>query len=169
MTISWNRQNFSGEDPEQHPAVVALRAKQGAGLIEVGSSRGEVWAVYSSASAIEALTFLRDDPGLSFDYLSDVTAVHWPDREGAEFDVVYQLYSIGNKTRFRVKVPLAQDQETGTVTGIWPTAEWLEREVFDMFGIRFSGHPDQRRILNPEGFDGHPLRKEFPLKGRVRW
>lgn len=169
MSIDWNRQNFSGEDPEQHPAVVALRAKHGAGLIGVGISRGEVWAVVSPENAIEILTFLRDDPGLSFDYLSDVTAVHWPDRDGAEFDVVYQLYSIGKKVRFRVKVPLSQDQETGTVTGIWPTAEWLEREVFDMFGIRFSGHPDQRRILNPEGFDGHPLRKEFPLKGRVSW
>lgn len=169
MTINWNRQNFSGDDPEQHPAVIALRRNCASALLETGSSCGEVWAVVAPAQAIEALTMLRDEPGLSFDFLSDVTAVHWPQREGAEFDLVYQLYSLDNRLRFRVKVPLSQDQEVSTVVGIWATAEWLEREVYDMFGIRFTGHPDQRRILNPEGFEGHPLRKEFPLQGRVRW
>ena len=169
MTINWNRQNFSGDDPEQHPAVVALRKNHGSALIEIGSSCGEVWAVVSPEYAIEVLTALRDDPGLAFDFLTDVTAVHWPERKGAEFSLVYQLYSLGNKMRFRVKIPLAEDQGAETVVGLWTTAQWLEREVYDMFGIRFAGHPDQRRIINPEGFEGHPLRKEFPLKGRVRW
>lgn len=169
MTIDWNRQNFSGEDPEQHPAVLALKGGFESALIEIGSSSGEVWAVVKPEQAAEVLTMLRDEAGLAFDYLSDVTAVHWPGRTNAEFDVVYQLYSMGNKMRFRVKVPLGQDQEARSVVNIWATAEWLEREVYDMFGIRFAGHPDQRRILNPEGFEGHPLRKEFPVKGRVRW
>ena len=169
MTIDWNRQNYSGEDPEQHPAVLAVKSSHGSALIEVGSSNGEVWAVVKPDQAVGVLTMLRDDPGLKFDYLSDVTAVHWPGRTNAEFDVVYQLYSMDNKVRFRVKVPLDQDQEADSVVNIWAAAEWLEREVYDMFGIRFAGHPDQRRILNPEGFEGHPLRKEFPVKGRVRW
>ena len=169
MTVNWNRQNFSGEDPEQHPAVIALRKKPEIPLIETGIHRGEVRAVVSPEHSIEALTFLRDDPGLAFDMLIDVTAVHWPQRKGAEFDVVYHLYSLGNRMRFRVKVPLAEGREVPSSVGVWPAADWLEREVFDMFGIRFAGHPDQRRILNPEGFDGNPLRKEFPVKGRVRW
>jgi len=169
LTVNWNRQNFSGEDPEQHPAVVALRKNAGTPLVGVGIFRGEVTAVLSPEHSIEALTLLRDDPGLVFDMLADVTAVHWPQREGAEFDVIYHLYSLSNKMRFRVKVPLAEGQEIRSVVGVWTTAGWLEREVFDMFGIHFAGHPDQRRILNPEGFDGHPLRKEFPVQGRVRW
>jgi NADH/F420H2 dehydrogenase subunit C len=169
LTIDWNRQNFSGEDPEQHPAVEALKSSHGSALIEIGSSNGEVWAVVAPEHAIEVLTMLRDETGLAFEYLSDVTAVHWPGRDKSEFDVVYQLYSIKNRLRFRVKVPLNQDQEAASVVNIWSTADWLEREVYDMFGIRFTGHPDQRRILNPEGFEGHPLRKEFPVKGRVQW
>lgn len=169
MTIDWNRQNFGAEDPEQHPAIQVLRRSHGSALVGVGSSSGEVWVVVAPDHAVEVLTVLRDEPGLAFDYLSDVTAVHWPGRDEAEFDLVYQLYSIDNRTRFRVKVPLGQDQEPMSVVNLWPAAEWLEREVYDMFGIRFAGHPDQRRILNPEGFEGHPLRKEFPLQGRVRW
>jgi NADH-quinone oxidoreductase subunit C len=169
LTIDWRRQNYSGDDPEQHPAILAIKGSRESALIETGSSNGEVWAVIRPDQAIEVLTMLRDDPGLAFDYLSDVTAVHWPGRTDAEFDVVYQLYSLERKWRFRVKVPLGQDEEAESVVKIWATAEWLEREVYDMFGIRFAGHPDQRRILNPEGFEGHPLRKEFPVKGRVRW
>lgn len=169
MTVNWNRQNFSGEDPEQHPAVIALRKNEGTPLVGVGIFRGEVTVVLSPEHSIEALTLLRDDPGLGFDMLADVTAVHWPERAGAEFDIVYHLYSLASKMRFRVKVPLAEGQEIRSVVKVWTTAGWLEREVFDMFGIHFAGHPDQRRILNPEGFDGHPLRKEFPVQGRVRW
>jgi NADH-quinone oxidoreductase subunit C len=169
LTVDWNRQNFSGDDPEQHPAINALRRSHASALIEVGSSCGEVWAVIAPEASIAVLTMLRDEPGLSFDFLADITAVHWPQRKEAEFDLVYQLYSLDNKVRFRIKVPLSPDQEAATVVGIWSTAEWLEREVYDMFGIRFAGHPDQRRILNPEGFEGHPLRKEFPLRGRVTW
>jgi NADH-quinone oxidoreductase subunit C len=169
LTANWNRQFFPGDDPEKHPAVEALRRNFASAVMEVKHSSGEVWAVVSPSEAIGALTMLRDDPDLKFDFLSDLTAVHWPKREGAEFEMVYQLYSISHRQRFRVKVPLADGQDTATVYGIWQVADWLEREVYDMFGIRFEGHPDQRRILNPDGFEGHPLRKEFPLQGRVRW
>ena len=169
MTVNWNRQNFKGGDPEKHPAVEALRRDHGSAILEIGSSSGEVWAVISPADAVAVLTFLRDDPALLYDYLSDLTAVHWPDRPGAEFDVVYQLYSIAKHNRFRVKVRLAEGESVATASAIWGAADWLEREVYDMFGIRFDGHPDLRRILNPDHFEGNPLRKEFPLQGRVRW
>lgn len=169
MTVNWNRQNFSGEDPEKHPVVEALRREFAADILGVDSSSGEVWVVISSGAAIKVLTTLRDDPALHFDFLSDLTAVHWPEREGSEFEIVYQLYSISHHMRFRVKVSLAEGESTPTATGIWMAADWLEREVNDMFGIRFEGHPDPRRILNPDTFEGYPLRKEFPVQGRVRW
>ena len=169
MTVNWNRQNYRGENPEEHPAVLALRQEKASAVLEVGTSCGEVWVVIPPEEAVAVLTLLRDDPAMKFDFLSDLTAVHWPERTGAELDVVYQLYSIPHHQRFRVKVRLAEGQSTPTATGIWTTADWLEREVFDMFGIVFEGHPDPRRIINPDGFEGHPLRKEFPLEGRVRW
>lgn len=169
MTANWKRQFFPGEDPEKHPAVEALRRDLPTAVLEIKRFGGEVWAVISPAEAIAALTLLKNDPALNFDFLSDLTAVHWPKRQGTEFELVYQLYSISHRQRFRVKVPLADGQDAATVYDLWKAADWLEREVYDMFGIRFEGHPDQRRILNPDGFEGHPLRKEFPLKGRVRW
>ena len=169
MTVNWNRQNFSGDDPEKHPAIETLRRDHSSAILEIGSCSGEVWAVVSPGDAVAVLTLLRDDPSLRYDFLSDLTAVHWPDRQGAEFDVVYQLYSIANRKRFRVKVRLADGESTPTASTIWGAADWLEREVYDMFGIRFDGHQDLRRILNPDHFEGNPLRKEFPLQGRVRW
>jgi NADH-quinone oxidoreductase subunit C len=114
----------------------------------------------------EALRVLREEPSLRFDVLSDLTAVHWPDRE-KPFEVVYQLYSIPYRTRYRLKVPLGEGEKIPTSTGLWRSADWMEREVFDLFGIPFEGHPDLRRILNPEDFDGHPLRKDFPLLGKA--
>jgi len=169
LTADWNRQNFSGSDPESHPAVAALRRELPSAVLEVGTSCGEVWAVVAPSDSIAVLTLLRDNPALLFNFLSDLTAVHWPKREGAEFDVVLQLYSISLRHRFRIKVRLAEGESTPTASGVWKTADWLEREVYDMFGIRFEDHPDPRRILNPDSFEGHPLRKEFPLQGRVRW
>jgi len=169
LTADWNRQNFSGSDPESHPVVVALRKELPSAILEVGTSCGEVWAVVASSESIAVLAFLRDAPEFLFDFLSDLTAVHWPKREGAEFEIIYQLYSISRPNRFRIKVRVAEGESTPTATGVWKTADWLEREAYDMFGIRFEDHPDPRRILNPDNFEGYPLRKEFPLQGRVRW
>lgn len=169
MTIDWKRQHYPGDDPEKHPAVQALRDNFPKDIIEVGAFRGEVWVVVSPARCREILLYLRDESSLSFEFLSDLTAVHWPNRPDAYFDVVYQLYSLENRIRFRVKIKVQDDGEIDSAVPVWAGADWLEREVYDLFGIRFAGHPDLRRILNPEGFVGHPLRKDFPVGGRVKW
>ena len=169
MTVNWNRQNFTAGEPEKHPAVQAIRRSFPSAILEVDSSCDEVWIVISPIQLIEVLTFLRDEQAIQYDFLSDVTAIHWPRREGAEFEVVYQLYSIPNRMRFRVKVNLAEGEEIKSSCSVWRAADWLEREVYDMFGIHFTDHPDPRRILNPDAFEGYPLRKDFPLAGRVRW
>ena len=109
---------------------------------------------------------LHDDPSLAFDFLADLTAVDYSPRE-PRFEVVYMLVSIPNRQRLRVKVPLAGNAaHVATVTGVWPGANWLEREVWDMFGIVFDGHPDPRRLLMPEDWEGFPLRKDFPVQIR---
>jgi NADH-quinone oxidoreductase subunit C len=169
VTVNWNRQNFTAGEPEKHPAVQAIRRSFPSAILEVDSSCDEVWIVISPIQLIEVLTFLRDEQAIQYDFLSDVTAIHWPHREGAEFEVVYQLYSIPNRMRFRVKVNLAEGEEIKSSCSVWRAADWLEREVYDMFGIHFIDHPDPRRILNPDAFEGYPLRKDFPLAGRVRW
>ncbi len=97
-----------------------------------------------------------------FDYCVDITAVHYPKRE-QQFDIVYILYSFHHNQRIRVKTQLRDGERFRSVTGIWPTANWLEREVYDMFGIVFDGHPDLRRILMPDEWKGHPLRKDYPI------
>jgi len=169
LTVDWNRQNYAGDDPEKHPAVEALRDNLPNAVTEVGNFRGEVWVYVDPERCIDVLTFLHDDKSLQFDFLSDLTATHWPDRKENQFDIVYQLYSIPNRQRFRVKTSVSDDVGVQTATSVWLGADWLEREVYDMFGVPFQDHPDQRRILNPEGFEGHPLRKDFPVKGKVRW
>jgi NADH-quinone oxidoreductase subunit C len=115
--------------------------------------------------AVDVATWLRDTDGARFDYCSDVTAVDWPTRAGARFDVVYCLYSTMLRHRVRMKARLDEGRPIGSVAGLWASANWLEREVYDMFGIAFTGHPDLRRILMPEEWQGHPQRKDYPLEG----
>lgn len=114
-------------------------------------------------SLIEVLRFLKEEPGFEYAFLSDITATD----EGGErrFEVVYNLFSISKKTRIRVKTRIAENEEVPTAIGLWTGANWAEREVWDMFGIRFAGHPDLRRILMDERWVGHPLRKDYPLRG----
>ena len=124
------------------------------------------WAVIVPASHIlQAAQHLRDAADCAFDYCSDLTATDWPPRAEGRFDVIYCLYSTRHRHRVRVKVKVAEDQPLASVTGIWPAANWLEREVFDMFGVNFTGHPDRRRILMPEDWQGYPQRKDYPLEG----
>lgn len=112
----------------------------------------------------EVCHFLRDDPKLRFNYLSDVCGVdYFP--KAPRFEVVYHLYSIPFKHRIRLKCRINEGERVPTVVGIWKTANWHERETYDMYGIVFEGHPDLRRIYLWEGFEGHPLRKDYPLKG----
>jgi len=112
------------------------------------------------------LTYLRDDSDCKFKTLVDITAVDWPDRE-PRFDVVYHLLSMHLNHRIRVKAPVPEGGTIPSVTGIFSAAGWLERELWDMFGIPVAGNPDLRRILSDYGFQGHPLRKDFPLTGFV--
>jgi NADH-quinone oxidoreductase subunit C len=113
---------------------------------------------------LDAARHLRSEPQALFDFCSDVTATDWPLRP-ARFDVIVSLYSTRHRHRVRLKAHVAEGQPIPSMTPIWPAANWLEREVFDMFGIVFDGHPDLRRILMPDEWQGHPHRKDYPLEG----
>lgn len=138
----------------------------GATVFSPELARGEAVVVVAREKAGDALRVLREHPDLRFDQLSDVTAVDYLGRT-PRFEVVYQLRSLAHGHRLRVKVPVPEDDPTvPTASGLWKSALWGERETFDMFGIRFTGHPDLRRILMYEEFEGHPLRKDYPLMKR---
>jgi NADH-quinone oxidoreductase subunit C len=145
-----------------------LRKAYGSGIREASTYLGQNYLVVDPGILSEILTLMRDDEG--FDYCVDITAVHYPKREKAEFDVVYILYSFAKNTRVRVKTQIADGASVASAVPIWETANWLEREVFDMFGIRFEGHPDLKRILMPDDWKGHPLRKDYDiLKQDQEW
>ena len=127
---------------------------------------GEVNLVVERDEIINVLTSLRDNPSLQFEQLVDLTAVDYPER-AERFDVVYHLLSHRQNTRIRIKLSTDEEQAVPSVIGLFPVANWFEREVYDMYGVLFSGHPDLRRILTDYGFEGHPLRKDFPLTGHV--
>jgi NADH-quinone oxidoreductase subunit C len=132
---------------------------------DVVVARDEVTMFVDRAELLSALEALREDPDLSFDFLSSVTATDWPGRE-PRFWVVYELLSIAHRHRLRVKVGLLErDARVPSVTSMFPTADWHEREVYDFYGIEFTGHPDLRRILLPDGWEGWPLRKDEELGG----
>jgi NADH-quinone oxidoreductase subunit C len=126
---------------------------------------GDWTIVVPLAQMIVALRHLRDAPDAAFDFCSDVTATDWPPRKEARFDLVYCLYSTRHRHRIRVKVRTGEHDPVPSVTDLWPAANWLEREVYDMFGVGFTGHPDRRRILMPDDWQGFPQRKDYPLEG----
>ena len=126
---------------------------------------GDWTIVVPLAQMIVALRHLRDAPDAAFDFCSDVTATDWPPRKEARFDLVYCLYSTRHRHRIRVKVRAGEHDPVPSVTDLWPAANWLEREVYDMFGVGFTGHPDRRRILMPDDWQGFPQRKDYPLEG----
>lgn len=133
----------------------------------VAQMAGDEQVLYVPASNLLALmTFLRDDPQLMFKQLTDVTAVDYPARS-PRFDVVYQLLSMHHNCRLRVKVQADEVSPVPSVCGLFSAAGWFEREVWDMYGVQFSGNPDLRRILTDYGFEGHPQRRDFPLTGYV--
>jgi NADH-quinone oxidoreductase subunit C len=125
---------------------------------------GELTLTVARGAIVEALTRLRDDPALQFETLLDITGVDWPGRAD-RFDVVYHLLSMRKNLRLRIKLAANETEPVPSVVDVFPTANWLERETYDMYGILFSGHPDLRRILTDYGFEGYPLRKDFPLSG----
>ncbi|GIV00475.1 MAG: hypothetical protein KatS3mg014_2090 [Actinomycetota bacterium] len=142
-----------------------LAARVTAVLPETVVVRDEVVAVVPREELVAALERLRADPELAFDLLSQVTATDWPGRE-PRFWLSYDLYSTTRRHRLRVKVGLPEDDPRApSVVGVYPTADWHERETYDLFGIVFEGHPDLRRILLPEDWEGHPLRKDEEMGG----
>lgn len=152
-------------DPLPHPALPESLAARFPGL-EVTAFRGQTRVVVPAAEAHGLLAALR---GEGYDLLVDVTCVDYLEYRGAtrRYGLVYLLASTGGGSRLTVRVFLDDPQPAiPTVVDVWPGAEWLEREVWDMFGIRFEGHPDLRRLLMPEPFTAHPLRKDYPLQGR---
>jgi NADH-quinone oxidoreductase subunit C len=131
---------------------------------------GELTMTANAADIERVLTFLRDNPRCQFACIIDITAVDWPQRE-KRFDLVYHLLSPRKNMRIRVKVETDETTPVPSVIEVFPGANWFERELYDMYGVLISGHPDMRRLLTDYGFDGHPLRKDFPLSGfvEVRW
>jgi NADH-quinone oxidoreductase subunit C len=127
---------------------------------------GELTVTVKASEILEVIRFLRDDERCKFWSFIDVTAVDWPGRE-RRFDVVYHLLSPVHNRRVRVKVEVGEDETVQSIIGIFPGADWFERETYDLYGIPFVGHPDMRRLLTDYGFEGHPLRKDFPLTGFV--
>ena len=148
-----------------HPAVARLVGWNAQAVEDVKFDRDEM-TIYVAREAIrQAAALLKDDSACPFNYLSDITCVDWHPSE-PRFEVVYHLLSITHKERVRLKVRLsAENPALDSLTSVWPGANYFEREVFDLFGIRFNGHPYLRRILMPETWEGHPLRKDYPVEG----
>ena len=146
--------------------ISAARKALGKALIEARDLVGEITLIVSRDSIVEVLRKLRDTPGLEYQQLMEIAGVDYPDRP-ERFEVVYHLLSLTKNRRVRIKVSTDEATPVPSVTSLWPVAGWLEREVFDMYGVGFSGNSDLRRILTDYGFEGYPQRKDFPLTGHV--
>ena len=143
-----------------------IKEKKKAAVSDYVFERDELIVSVQAKNIAKTLDFLRDDKECNFQTLIDITAVDYPDRE-QRFEVIYNLLSMRHNHRIRVKVEAGEEDLIPTVTGVFSAAGWFEREVWDMYGIMFEGHPDLRRILTDYGFEGHPQRKDFPLTGYV--
>jgi len=143
-----------------------VKTESGSAILSSRIDHGELTLNVARDRIVEVLTFLRDDPQCRFEVLIDICGVDWPSRE-KRFDVVYHLLSPRLNQRVRVKLETDEETPIASATGVFSAANWFEREAYDMYGILFSGHPDLRRILTDYGFQGHPMRKDFPLTGYV--
>jgi NADH-quinone oxidoreductase subunit C len=146
--------------------IDAARKALGDALIDAVERVGEITLTVKRDEIANALKALRDTSGLEYQQLMEIAGVDYPDRP-ERFEVVYQLLSLTKNRRLRVKVATDEATPVPSVTGLWPVAGWLEREVYDMYGVTFAGNPDLRRILTDYGFEGFPQRKDFPLTGHV--
>jgi NADH-quinone oxidoreductase subunit C len=133
-------------------------------------TNGELTITAGPRDIVKVVTFLRDDPRCEFRSIIDITAIDWPSRE-RRFDVVYHFLSPTKNARVRVKIEVDEATPVASIIDVFPGANWFERELYDLYGVLITGHPDMRRILTDYGFEGHPLRKDFPLTGfvEVRW
>jgi NADH-quinone oxidoreductase subunit C len=144
----------------------AVNAALGADLLASAVEHGQLIVTVPAERIVSVVTTLRDDPKFLFEQLIDVCGVDYPDRP-QRFEVVYALLSVSLNHRLRVKVATDEDTPVPSVVAVYPSANWFERETWDLYGVFFADHPDLRRILTDYGFDGHPLRKDFPLTGYV--
>ncbi|MFN7948905.1 MAG: NADH-quinone oxidoreductase subunit C [Blastocatellia bacterium] len=167
MTTNNDQSGQAAKVQKTRYADASIIRTQFAGTVEeVLEALGEVTVVARREGLLELLTWLRDDPKFKFNYLSDLSCVDLGEFAEPRFAVAYHLYSLELNHRLRVKVFLSEeDARVPTVSGVWPCANWHEREVYDMFGVEIDNHPDLRRILMPYDYEGHPLRKDFPIKG----
>jgi NADH-quinone oxidoreductase subunit C len=149
-------------DASGHALVKRLRAQFDGAVLEASEFLGQLSIRIDRSRVVEACEALKNDSG--FNYLSDLTCVHYPDSADTPFEVVYNLYSISKNERVRLKVATTSADGVESVTSVWPSADWPEREVYDLFGVVFRNHPDLRRILLPPDWEGHPLRKDYPLE-----
>ena len=146
--------------------IDAAKKTLGSALLDTKDHVGEIILTVQREQIASALKLLRDTPGLEYQQLMEIAGVDYPDR-AERFEVVYHLLSLTRNRRIQVKVSTDEQTPVPTVTGLWPVAGWLEREVYDMYGVTFAGNPDLRRILTDYGFEGYPQRKDFPLTGHV--
>lgn len=162
---AWERDPATPETvpADDDPLVRALRAGQPDAVSAAASTDGELTLEIASESIESTCRALRDEHG--FALLVDICGVDYPERGTERFEVVYHLYNLEANRRVRLRVRVAEDTEVPTVTSVWRGANWCEREIYDMYGLRFASHPDMTRILMWEGFNGHPLRKDFPVQG----
>jgi NADH-quinone oxidoreductase subunit C len=152
----------------QHAETIADALK--GSLLGHSIAYGELTVMIEPGDIVAAVTVLRDDERCRYFSIIDVTAIDWPSRE-RRFDVVYHFLSPTHNRRIRVKIEVGESTPVPSIIGVFPGADWFEREVYDLYGVPFTGHPDMRRLLTDYGFEGHPLRKDFPLTGfvEVRW
>jgi len=153
--------------PEENPEISLqlLRENHPDGVVDTLLPQGDATAFIRPEFLTKVMDFLKNDSRLHFNVLVDITAVDYHERK-PRFDVVYHLLSLSFNRRLRVKLQISEGKPVESLTPMWGCANWLEREVWDMFGISFSGHPDLKRILMYDGFEGHPLRKDYPIKKR---
>lgn len=149
---------------QQSLLVEKLQSAFGERIVETTAVRDEVTHLVDKTALVKVCEFVKNDPELRMDYLVDVLGVDYP-AAPRRFEVVYHLYSIPLRHRLRLKVRLKDGEGVPSVTGVWPAADWPEREAYDMYGIRFEGHPNLKRIYMPPDWDGFPMRKDYPLRG----
>ena len=166
MTDAVHNDADSAASEPQRAMLDHLRQLLGDALISGRVTQGQIVIEVPVATVTNTLASLRDDNYAAFNQLSDLTAVDYPERPD-RFEMVYQLLSMKNNMRMRVLATVGEGQAVPSMTGVYSAANWAEREAWDMFGIFFAGHPDLRRLLTDYGFEGHPLRKDFPLTGHV--
>ncbi|MDP2599477.1 MAG: NADH-quinone oxidoreductase subunit C [Deltaproteobacteria bacterium] len=149
-------------------ALDRLKENFGPAVLETDNQHGNETAVIAKDKIVEVIRFLRDTEGLEFNFMMDLAGADYPERE-ERFEVVYHLYSLKIKKRIRLKVRVAENQLViPTIISLYKAANWFEREAFDMYGIRFEGHPNLKRILTFDEFEGHPLRKDYPVNKRPK-